>query len=177
MKESKNQSMDDDSTEKKSIDFIRSRQSKTLIIGICGTVGSGFRSLVETVKSELDIYDYDTHTIRVSDIIIDLSKKHPKLDELVIRNSAERYLKLQSQGNLIRDEIESTYLSQAVISEITRIKAEIKKKNNINPDKKDIGKVAFIIDQLKHPHEVELLRLIYPHNFYLFGMLRSESER
>lgn len=177
VKESKNQSMDDDSTEKKSIDFIRSRQSKTLIIGICGTVGSGFRSLVETVKSELDIYDYDTHTIRVSDIIIDLSKKHPKLDELVIRNSAERYLKLQSQGNLIRDEIESTYLSQAVISEITRIKAEIKKKNNINPDKKDIGKVAFIIDQLKHPHEVELLRLIYPHNFYLFGMLRSESER
>lgn len=127
-KESKNQSMDDDSTKKKSIDFIKSRQSKTLIIGICGTVGSGFRSLVETVKEELDIYDYDTHTIRVSDIITDLSKKHSKLDELIISNAAERYLKLQKQGNLIRETIETTYLSQAVISEITRIKAEIKVK-------------------------------------------------
>ncbi|WP_422528350.1 anti-phage dCTP deaminase [Serratia fonticola] len=174
---SKNLSTNSDVKEKKSIDFLKSRQSKNLIIGICGTVGSGFRSLMETVKTELDLYDYDTNIIRVSDLIIDISKKHPRLTELTINTPAERYLKLQEQGNLIRDIIETNYLSQAVISEITRLKADIKKKKEIESNKKDIGKVAFIIDQLKHPHEVELLRLIYPHNFYLFGMLRSESER
>lgn len=177
LKDATNESTNDDSDDKKPLDFLKSRQSKTLIIGICGTVGSGFRSLVETVKAELDFYDYDSYVIRVSDIIIELSQKHPKLKKLIINSATERYLRLQEQGNLIRDEINTTYLSQAVISEITRIKAEIKKKNNIEPNKKDIGRVAFVIDQLKHPHEVELLRLIYPHNFYLFGMLRSENER
>ncbi|MEQ9847146.1 anti-phage dCTP deaminase [Pectobacterium brasiliense] len=177
IKEASNESKNDDSNGIEAIDFIKSRQSKTLIIGICGTVGSGFRSLVETLKTELTNSSYDSHVIRVSDIIIELSKKHPRLQELIINSPAERYLKLQMQGNLIRDQIHTTYLSKAVISEITRIKAEIKKKNNIDINKKDIGRVAFVIDQLKHPHEVELLRLIYPNNFYLFGMLRSENER
>lgn len=167
----------DDSHAKKSIDFLKSRQSKILIIGICGTVGSGFRSLVETIQSELDESGYQHNTIRVSDIIINLSTRHEKLSPLDIKTPTERYLKLQEQGNKIRDEIETTYLAQAVISEITRLKEEIKRKAKIPSEKKDIGPVAFIIDQLKHPHEVELLRLVYPHNFYLFGMLRKENER
>lgn len=38
-------------------------------------------------------------------------------------------------------------------------------------------KVAYFVDQLKNPAEVELFRLIYQNNFYLIGVIRSEKER
>lgn len=34
-----------------------------------------------------------------------------------------------------------------------------------------------MVDQLKHQDEIELLRMVYQHNFYLLGVIRSEVER
>lgn len=39
------------------------------------------------------------------------------------------------------------------------------------------GRVAYVVDQLKHPDEVLLLRRVYGNLFYLVGVLASEQQR
>ncbi|MCP5904518.1 cytidine deaminase, partial [Klebsiella pneumoniae] len=60
-------------------------------------------------------------------------------------------------------------LSEAVIH-------EIKIEKGIDTSSKK-NKKAFLVDQLKHQDEIELLRMVYQHNFYLLGVIRSEVER
>ncbi len=52
---------------------------------------------------------------------------------------------------------------------ITYIKSDKVKKE----DKSVKTKTVYIIDQLKRPEEIELLRIIYQHNFYLIGIVRD----
>ena len=42
---------------------------------------------------------------------------------------------------------------------------------------KTTEKVAYIIDQLKHPDEVTLLKTVYKQNFYLLGLITTDKER
>lgn len=62
-----------------------------------------------------------------------------------------------------------------MVSEI-RILKKVEEKNSRNNLSARKNK-AYIVDQLKHPGEVEVFRKLYQHNFYLFGVIREEQER
>ncbi|MQA72650.1 hypothetical protein GEO36_28940 [Klebsiella pneumoniae] len=62
-------SANEDSSGGDSINQITSRQSMDLVIGFCGAVGSGIKSIVDVTEEELDDLGYDVYRIRVSELM------------------------------------------------------------------------------------------------------------
>jgi deoxycytidylate deaminase len=156
-----------------SINIISSRQSKELIIGLCGPIGAGIKTLRKSLEKQLVSLGYQVEHIHMSGLMDDIDIDEP----LKTKGAYERYVQKQDQGDKLRLKFSHQILAEAVICNITKTKQAAKEKSGGGVDDKFSGKVAYIVDQLKHPAEVELLRLVYQNNFYLIGVLRHESER
>ncbi|HCM0000439.1 TPA: cytidine deaminase, partial [Escherichia coli] len=123
------------------------------------------KSIVDVTEEELDDLGYDVYRIRVSELMQKLFSEWR--DDIV--TPFDRYHKLQDFGDALRNKYYPHILSEAVIH-------EIKIEKGIDTSSKK-NKKAFLVDQLKHQDEIELLRMVYQHNFYLLGVIRSEVER
>lgn len=169
IKETKEKSVhgaNEDSSGNDSIDQITSRQSRDLVIGLCGAVGSGIKSIVDVAEEELEDLGYEVYRVRVSDLMQSLFFEWNG----DVSTPFKRYDSLQNFGDKLRSKYYPHILAEAVIH-------EIKIEKNLDGSGKKQNKKAFIIDQLKHQDEIELLRMVYQHNFYLLGVFRSETER
>lgn len=152
---------------------IQNRRSQELVIGLCGAIGSGVKALKETLDSVLKSSGYTIHHIRVSDLISDIASG--KLSELT---GYERYKHLQDEGDKLRKTHKNTFLAEASINAITVYRDKRFGTNNDQGEMvKTDQKVAYIIDQLKHPDEINLLKTVYPNNFYQVALIRTERER
>jgi deoxycytidylate deaminase len=166
--------------EKTIAQLIESRRSKELVIAFCGPVGSAISGVVErTGKILKDTYHYEIKKIKVSDLI----KKYARLvdkkyDEAKLKDPAQRYLLLQDYGNDLRREYETDILGQLVVKEISvhSTSKTLKEKPEKAGDK-ETHKIAFLIDSLKHPEEVKILRAVYRNMFFLFGIFCSGDIR
>jgi deoxycytidylate deaminase len=160
---------------------ILERRSRELVIGLCGAIGSGVKALKESLISSLETYGYKIVDIRISKIISE--KTQTPLDGL---SALERYNQLQDLGNSLRKTHKNSILAACAIEEIA-LERTLICQNEINDSSeehnsepslvKTTKKIAYIIDQLKHPDEIKLLRSVYPRNFYLIGLIRTEGER
>ena len=160
---------------KTSLEAIRSRHSQELIIGLCGTIGSGVKKLQVSVIKELKKANYHVEHIRLSDLIIDI-QKNP--DELRNLKGYERYNTLQNLGDYLRKNNSNTTIAEMGIRRIGLIRNSLF--GSGEEDGKSVKvtkKVAYVIDQIKHHQEVELFKEVYRNNFYLIGLLRTQSER
>lgn len=157
-----------------SINLVSSRQSKELIIGFCGPVGAGIKTIRVSLEKELESLGYTVNHIHISSLMDNLDLDITANGE---RNAYQRYIYRQEQGDKLRSLHSHQILAEAAIYEIAKAKQQIKIEKETSDDSKFSGKVAYLIDQLKNPSEVELLRLVYQNNFYLIGVLRNESER
>jgi deoxycytidylate deaminase len=155
-----------------SIKMLTGRQSNELVIAFCGPIGAGIKSIKESLKMHLEKMGYEVHHILLSDIMDSISNVTTSID-----GAYDRYRKKQQQGNDLRSRFSPQILAEAAIAQIKLIKEKIKNKKGDSGEYAFKGKVAYLVDQLKNPSEVELLRMVYQHNFYLIGVLRSESER
>jgi Deoxycytidylate deaminase len=154
------------------IDEFSRRSSNELVIGLCGPIGAGLHNIRLNLETLLrDNFGYETQHIHISEI---MKNRFP--EKLTLPNNNDRfsrYVTHQNCGDALRSEYGNPILAEAAIMEMTLFKQQSKD----NPNDKFNKKIAYIIDQLKHPAEVELLRLVYQHNFYLVGVIRTESER
>ena len=170
----KQQSPSQDDSSSNAIETLSKRQSQELLIGLCGLIGAGMNSVRTCLEKELIDLGYEIEHIHLSSLI----KKYFYPDEPESKGY-NRYKRYQELGNEIRKTHGPQILAEAAISEIARIQKEAQiaegKKND--KDWKFQKKVAYIIDQVKNPSEVELLRMVYQHNFYYIGVIRSETER
>ncbi|EGR0697972.1 deoxycytidylate deaminase [Vibrio parahaemolyticus] len=157
---------------------IQDRRSRELIIGLCGAIGSGVKALKNNLIHQLESSGYKIVHIRISNIIAD--KTDPSFKLLT---GYERYVKLQDQGDLLREKHRNSILAACAIEEVALARSELCTLEDEDEDEdedtvlKTKEKIAYIIDQLKHPDEVKLLRSVYPRNFYLIGLIRTEVER
>lgn len=110
-------------------------------------------------------------------------------------NEYQRIKNLQAAGNFLRAEYERGVIAQLVIRKIAldrMSKAEpsfeqLKKDGEIPPDQalSDYSvsnkyipeKTVYIIDSLKNPSEVDVLKAVYGELFYLIGAIQSQEER
>lgn len=152
---------------------IDSRRSQELIIGLCGAIGSGVKALKSTLCVSLERSGYDLIHVRISDIIIE--KTNSNYQYLTGYN---RYKTLQDAGDSLRKEHDPDILAACAISKISIERDKFFGDGSCSGElTKTDKKVAYIIDQIKHPAEVKLLRKVYPKNFYLIGLIRTEKER
>lgn len=168
-----------DEQNKTLIEKISERQTEELIIAVCGSLGSGPSTVAEKIKGCLTSYGYNTQYLKISDLI----KKYASLVEKEIdgtQKKADEISLLQDTGNALREKYGNDILAQMVISEISIKRFEqssIDVGEGGEDPKRESRRFATIIDSLKHPAEVKLLRSVYGNMFYLLGVLCPEQLR
>jgi len=128
-----------------------------IVIGIVSAVGTESRRVIDPLKDRIKGFGYTVEEIRVSSILpaqTGLSSEY-----LRIRNY------MNAGDNLRKDSGNNAILATGAAKVIS--------------DKRTSGtpKKAYIVNSLKHPNEVELLRKIYGDGFYLFGIHDDEKRR
>ncbi len=153
-----------------SLKEILARKSSEIVIGICGAIGSVTAELVEALESKLLDIGYNVKKIKISDLIEQYTKEKRPTDQSV----GERYDFLQKSGNKLREDHRANILAKLAIREISIARAPYLD----NPEEiKTTQKVAYIINQIKHPDEIQMLKAVYKQNFYLIGIYSTENDR
>lgn len=159
--------------------LIKGRETDELVIGLCGAVGSGVSTVGKIIAHQLSQYGYTTSFEKATEHIMSI-KTPPETN-----SEFERIYNLQTLGSEIRSEYGNNYLSQLIIWGI----AEERNKSGAKQLKKAPGDIdheeaaertrrhVTIVDSLKNPAEVELLKMVYGSMFYMFGILCDDHER
>lgn len=152
----------------------KERESKELVISFSGPIGSGVNLVIDETEKILTGNNYNVFRIKLSDFI----KKYYANDEEGkghLGDPKTRYSYLQTKGNELRLRYGNDILAELAVAKISIQRTTSHK----NDDVKDIipDRTAYLIDQLKHPAEVNLLRTVYGNLFYLVGVLASYSQR
>ena len=156
---------------------IESRRTDEIVIALCGAVGSGVSTVSKKVDTILKTKGYTTNYIKIS-TLIGSTLKGDSLDE----DGFKRTEALQNQGNKLREDHGGDLLAQLVIKEIAGQRNEQLQDDDDSSDeiieKTLVGRrYATIIDSLKNPYEVELLKKVYGNMFHLFGVLCNDAQR
>lgn len=158
----------------KPIDDIESRRTSELVVAVCGPLGSGTTQVSTLFIDQFKLYDYTVKFVKISDLIVRAyeqatkdSRLPRKIDLTGKCSKSDRIARLQSAGNILRENFGTDFLAQLVIREIA-----------VDRDlNRDSRKVAWVLDSLKHPDEVKLLRTVYDKMFNLVGVLCPRNER
>jgi len=141
--------------------------SGDLIIGLIGYAGAGCTDVYKRLNTFLEEDSFETHRIKLSDCIVEFSKvPTPDADKSNGKAQLDRAERLQD----LRDKLRKQYHGEAVASLAIRRIREIRKKSS----KK---RRAIILDSLKHPAEVDLLRIVYERSFLLVGVYCGKEIR
>ena len=137
-----------------------------LVIGIIKTAGTNIKQVKDNINDRLNQYNYTNMVIEVSkEIISEFARENE------ISSEYDRISYYMDTGNCIRkDTNDSSVLMKGVISKIFM--------NRDDPDNPAPKKrIAYIIDSIKHPEEVNLLRRTYGSGFHLIGITSTEERR
>jgi len=155
---------------------IASRKSRELVIAFAGPIGCGINTAKEHVTDVLKNSGYVVHEIKISEYLVECLKNKVVASSGEIYTSGfERYIQMQDTGNFLRN-VQSDILAEYAIKKIAEIRtADIPGEIDVTEYVPD--RVAYLVDQLKHPDEVALLRAVYGNLFYLFGVLSVSARR
>jgi len=134
-----------------------------LIIGLIGPVGCGLATVVQEAERQLARFDYITRVIKVSAEFREI-KADPWQSLPAQGPREERYRRYMDAGDELRRRLKRNDAAMIpTLSRLGRIRAEITGKPIDEPEPAE--RVAFIIDSLKTPEELLLLRGIYGQRF------------
>lgn len=130
-----------------------------LIFGLVGAAGARLEDLSREIKDELATFGYDVVEVRLSGLL----RNAVGWFEQKGTSEADRIRHYQDRGDAFRRSAEDgAALARAAIVEIRVKRASI----TGNPDR-PASAHAYILHQLKHPDEVDLLRHVYGPAFLL----------
>ena len=155
-----------------------------LVFAVVGHVGSGTTKIAEALRTLLQRKGlpggaYDVEVIKGRDVIAEWAAKNGKIlphnSQAGTLNFVQGY---QDLGDLMRKEDHGAVAKSFVLT-IRRTRA---KKTGVNeasaePITPDGQRRAYILDSIRHPAEVELLRHIYQDAFFLLGVVCEEQKR
>lgn len=156
-----------------------SRQTQELVFALVGPVGSGVTTTA-TILSEImkETYAYQVEIVKISKIIeIDAIKVSMAVD---MSGAVSRIEGLQSAGNALREKYGYDYLAKRVVETISNGReALVASDNDVESPFKNAKprRRVTIIDSIKHPDELNILRRVYGDLFYTFCVFAPESVR
>lgn len=161
----------------------KERRSAELVIALAGPIGCGIGGVADSLEERLKERGYvDVVRIKLSEFLEVAIKENlvtiPTFDS---SKSARftRYRNLQEAGKELRKKTGNP----AVLAEYAAKKISIDRLNRNKNSQTQLedpivpAKVAYIIDQVKRPEEVTLLRALYRNLFYVAGVTRIYSKR
>jgi deoxycytidylate deaminase len=153
--------------------LVKDNAANELVFAVVGHVGSGPSFIARQLQSILSESGYETKILKATDI---LSERQPI--ELFNATSIERAKSMQILGDDMRRD-DSAAIARALALRIRLTRAEHMNLSDIGnaPVKPDAVRRAYILDSLKHPAEVELLRRVYQSSFLLIGIVCDYENR
>ena len=140
-----------------------------LVIALVTGLGTQVRSVVDDFKAALKRVDYETEFIRVSDLIHQLSVER-RSDSVAADTRAEQ---LMDEGDRLREAVNHGGAACALaMTTIRRQRAAAT--TSAQTERK---RVATIIQSLKHPEEIRLLRTAYGPRLLVVGVSASLEDR
>lgn len=169
-----------DESDKIAQHIVKEQDSNELYFAVVGPVGSGTSVVAETLKIELEKREpgYTASIIKASDQI----KNWAEGNSFQINNSDnyEKSKSYQDAGDKMRSQLgDNAAVAIGLIKSIRLKRAEETGQNpeNSEPIIPDGKKRAYILDSLKHPAEVALLRMFYKEAFCIIGVVCEEEIR
>jgi len=149
-----------------------------LIFAVVGPVGSGTSEIAEALENLLVKSGYDSTILKARTVIEEVAHTFgisipstPKLAQSQALQDAGDSIRAKSKDNAA--------VAVGLVGQIRTKRAE--KQNAVTapgePVEPNGEKRAFILDSLRHPHEVALLRSVYQEAFCLIGVFCHEDER
>lgn len=137
-----------------------------LVFALTAAVGANLKPVTDVLGNYLrEDYGYKVVPIKVSDI---LGEGSLRLDTAIDATSQfNRYLTLMDAGTEARRKFGDDALARIAVSRINSVRAEGQPRLA----------TAYVIHQLKHPAEVDLLRQVYGPGFFLIGVFEGEEAR
>jgi len=140
-----------------------------LVFALVGAAGTRLEDLSKRLKAALETFGYQCVDIRLSDLLQNFVGWTPPASP----GKPERTRHLQNMGDAFRKRLQNgAAMALAGITEIRRHRAEI----SGNPEKPASG-CAYVLHQLKHPDEANLLRRVYGSSFFLVAGHAPRSQR
>lgn len=157
-------------------DDLKKRHSPELVIALSGPVGSGMDLVINSLTGVLTQRNYEVVRVKVtskfSEVAEQLGIVVPKAQ---VGDECERISNMMNLGNQLRERLGEDLGAQLAVRAIAI------DRSNKHPDDDysaiEPKRVAYIIDQLKHPREAALLRSVYGSMFYLIGVLCGYERR
>jgi deoxycytidylate deaminase len=170
---------------KSTMELFKSRESQEIVIAFAGPIGCGIGSVNTKAAEVLKELGYQVKKVKLSKFLQDCL--NDKLVETLPKRETDsdkfsRYRNLQHAGGKLRDRFKSMALLAEFAAKEIRVYRDANSNDVVNNDISQLGKsepqrTAYLIDQVKRPEEVELLRVLYRHLFYLVGVTKSYTQR
>lgn len=171
--------------EEKLFDKFHARKSEELVIAMAGPIGCGIGVMADSLEERLRERGYiEVIRIKLSAFLEEAiaEKLVPQWDDENGRSQRyNKYRRLQEAGKELRratknPAILAEYAARAIV--VDRTKRSVTQSEFAQVEGPVIPhRVAYIIDQVKRPEEVELLRALYRNLFYLVGVTRIHGKR
>lgn len=159
--------------------------SQELVFGIVGHVGSGTSTIAETLKNVLLAQDrngkkYQCEIVKARKVIENWAdgqgEPYSKSNHFTIAE-VERF---QDLGDKMREaKRDHAAVARGAIIQIRTLRAQLQGATPIDnePVVPDGNPRAFIVDSIRHPAEVQLLRHLYGDGFVLVGVVCEQTVR
>lgn len=136
-----------------------------LIIGIVRPLGTNSSEVIDCIRDSLSWFNYTTRFIKVSkEILSDFA------EQKVFVKEYDRINYYMDLGNHIRKETKDSAILMKGVSKYIY-------KNYHTEGKNPSSRVAYIVESIKHPDEVDFLRRTYGDGFHLIGISDSYDNR
>lgn len=156
-----------------------------MVVAVVGHVGSGTSEIAHTLEALLSTPslpggNYDTAILKARDEIEDWATAVGETIPTSDRNDLQTTFALQELGDLMRERSrDGSAVARALVKRIRLIRAQktggtIEKDAPVIPDGK---RRAYILDAIRNPAEVHLLRHLYQDAFVLIGVVCDEKVR
>lgn len=160
------------------------RLSQELVIALSGPVACGIDLVRDGLEAQLKRCGYRVVHVKVTSHFKELARELEVPDGTANANDEySRISSYQDLGNELREvlgeDIGAQVALRAIALERLADAGEAGHENNAStePDRIPPKRVAYIIDQLKNPKEVQLLQDVYGNLFFLIGILSGYERR
>lgn len=165
--------------------ILREQEGHELVFAVVGHVGSGVTHTAQMLRSALEDDDlpggkFDVVSLKSREEIIAWAGRTGRAVPSANPTDVEYVAALQNLGDEMRAAGDHAAVANALIR---RIRSERATRQKVGELEKDVPIVpdgtrrAFILDSIRHPMEVHLLRSVYRTAFTLIGVVCDEDKR
>lgn len=163
--------------------LMKEEHANELIFAVVGHVGSGTTAVAEQLRAlfinEQEGKKYDVHILKARAVILNWAKSKSREIPPDAKDDLEVVTKLQDLGDDMRkDTGDNSVVARSLIVEIRKTRArQIGASLDEKPVPPDGQPRVYVLDSIRHPAEVHLLRHVYQDAFVLIGVVCDEDVR